>query len=126
MKEIEEKIHIRADIKTVWKVWDETYLKKGFTQGKKGHVVSDRKKGIKFKVEDVVENESLTIIWYSHFVKLIFFHEVKAFENGSMISCRVKLKGLFAFFIKLLISSRIKKYISISLKQFKNDLEINL
>ncbi|NGX62876.1 MAG: hypothetical protein KR126chlam6_00278 [Candidatus Anoxychlamydiales bacterium] len=124
MSIIEESVKTKALPNIVFKVWADKYITGGFEVGKKGHVINEKKKGIKFKIHEVKENESLTVIWYSHFVKLIFLHEVKKIENGSLIVCKVKLKGLFAFILRPLISNKIRKNLQMSLTQFARDLNL--
>jgi len=121
MSKIEEKIKTLASPKKVWKAWSDNYLQ-GLKVGQSGHVVTQRRKGIKFKIQDFKENEHLTIVWYSALAKLVFFHRVEEIENGSEISCQVKLKGFFAFLIQPLVARKIRKYLQQSLKQFSRDL----
>ena len=119
---IEESIKTSIAPELIWKAWCDNYLKQGMEIGKKSHVVVDEKKGVKFKIEEIVENESLTILWFSHFMKLRFFHKVEKCDVGSLVICRVELKGFFAFLIKPLISNKIRKYIRTSLKQLSSNL----
>jgi len=122
MKYIEESVKTSIPSELIFKAWCDNYLKNGMKVGEKGHVVVKEKKGIKFKIEKIVENESLTILWFSHFVKLRFFHKVEKCDVGSLIICRVELKGFFSFLIKPLISNKIRQYIQTSLKQFSREL----
>jgi len=85
--------------------------------------MADKKKKVKYKIKEFKENESLTIVWFSFLIKLIFFHHVKAIDNGSLITCRVNLEGFLSFLIKPLIANKIRKYLQISLKQFSVNLE---
>lgn len=124
MKAIEESVESRAKPSFVFNLWSDKYIKGGLEAGKKGYVVNEKKKGIKFKISDVKKNESLTVIWYSHFVKLIFLHEVKKIDKGSKITCKVKLKGMFAFILKPLIANKIRKNLQLSLTQFARDLNL--
>lgn len=119
---IEERTTTSIPSELIWKAWCDNYLKDGIKAGQKGYVVVDEKKGVKFKIEEIVEGKSLTILWFSHFVKLRFFHKVEKCDEGSLIICRVELKGFFAFIIKPLISNKIRKYIQTSLKQFSREL----
>ncbi len=123
MSYIEEKITVFAPVDIIWKAWSDNYLQTGFEIGKKGHVVTEKKRGVKFKIQDLKKNESLTIIWYSFLVKLIFHHRVEAKDIGSLVTCRVTLKGFFSFIIKPLISGKIRQYLQLSLKQFAKDLK---
>ncbi len=118
MSYVEEKIFIKANKKRIYRAWEDNYLKKG------AYATQQHHKGIKFRVDDKVKNESMTITWHSFFVKLVFQYKVKDFKKGSEVYCRVKFGGFFGFIIKLFASSKIRKYLQISLKKFKNDLEL--
>ncbi|MFA6119039.1 MAG: hypothetical protein WCT85_03995 [Parachlamydiales bacterium] len=120
---IEEKIKISAPCDKVYNFWIDKYLQMGVDIGKEGHVVAGNKKGIKFKIQELKKNESITIVWFAHFIKLIYFHNVEPLEKGSLITCRVSIKGFFSFLIRPLISNKIRKYLQLSLKQFSLDLD---
>lgn len=122
MSDIKEEIKVLAPVNVVWKAWSDNYLKMGLEIGKNGCVVADEKKKVKFKIQDFKENESLTIIWYSLMTKLIFYHEVAALNDGSLVTCKVKIKGFLSFLIKPLIAPKIRNYLQISLKQFSRTL----
>jgi len=124
MSYIEEKVTTFAKPNVVFKAWADKYLQGGFEENKKGYVVNERKKGIKFKIEDIKKNHLLTVVWFSHFVKLKFFHIVEKDVNGSLITCKVQLKGFLAIIIKPLIAKRIRKNLQVSLKQFAKDLNL--
>jgi len=122
MKEIKEEVIVRAQVPIIWRVWSDNYLKKGMSQGKDG-VYKDKKNRVKFKVIDVQKNRSMTLMWYSFFVKMLFTYTVDRAKNGALVSCRVNLKGFLAPVIGPFIKNKIKKYLKESLSQFKNDLE---
>ncbi len=124
MKKIEEMITTTANYQKVWRAWSDNYLPKGFEVGRKGHVVTQKGKGVKYKIIDIIENESLSIMWYSVIVKMVFHYKVKPVANGSQISCVVELKGFFASFLKRLIGRKIKAQITSALKHFRNQLEV--
>ncbi len=119
---VEERVKTFASPDIVFKAWSDKYLKQGLKKNQRGYVVNEQKKGFKFKIEDIKKNHCLTIVWFSHFVKLKFYHIVENDLNGSLITCKVQLKGLFAFLIKPLIAKKIRKNLKISLTQFANDL----
>ncbi|NGX35112.1 MAG: hypothetical protein K1060chlam1_01482 [Candidatus Anoxychlamydiales bacterium] len=119
---IEEKVKTFAKPNIVFKAWSDKYLQAGFEKNQKGFVVNEKKKGFKFKIEEIKENESLTVVWFSHFVKLKFYHIVEKDLNGSLIILRVQLKGFFSFLIKPLIANKIRKNLQITLTQFSRDL----
>lgn len=120
MRYIEEKILVYTSCKTIWKAWANKYLPNGLEEGKCGHVVSD-KRGVKFKILSFKENESLTIVWYSAFIKLVFYHFVEAKDKGSLITCKVELKGFFSFIIKPLIQGKIRQSLKLSMQQFSRE-----
>lgn len=122
MSYIEEKITVFAPVDSIWKAWADNYLQTNFEVGTKGHVVNE-KKGVKFKIQYLKKNESLTIIWYSFLVKFIFHHQVEAKDIGSLVTCKVTIKGFFSFLIKPLIAGKIRKNLQMSLKQFAKDLK---
>lgn len=122
MKYIEEKIAISAPVKTIWKIWADNYLQNGYDVGKKGFV-TDSKRGVKFKILSYKENESLTIVWYSALVKLVYHHIVEPKDIGSLVTCKVQIKGFFSFLIKPLVSKKIRKYLQMSLDKFSKDVK---
>jgi len=119
---IEERVKTFAKPSVVFKAWSARYIEQGFEKNQKGYVVNGKKKGFKFKIEDIKENHSLSIVWFSHLVKLKFHHIVENDVNGSLIIIRVQLKGFFAFLIKPLIANKIRKNLQVSLTKFARDL----
>ncbi|HEU64949.1 MAG: hypothetical protein KR126chlam4_00585 [Candidatus Anoxychlamydiales bacterium] len=121
---IEERVKTFAKPNVVFKAWADKYLQQGFEKNQKGYVVNEKKKGIKFKIEDIEKNHTLTVVWFSHFVKLKFYHIVEEDINGSLVTCKVQLKGFFAVLIKPLIAKKIKKNLQVSLTKFARDLNL--
>ena len=119
---IEEAIIVNAPADLIWGIWSEKYLGAGLKIGEQKHVVCDKNKGIKFKILSFKKNESLTIVWYSFLVNLVFHHNVQPKDIGSLVTCRVTLKGFFSFIIKPMIAGKIRKYLKQSLQQFSRDL----
>jgi hypothetical protein len=122
MKCIEEKIKVFAPVHVIWKAWSDNYLQTGFKVGKKSHVMSDKKKKVKFKILEVKKNDSLTILWYSFMVKIVFQHKIEPIKNGNLVICRVNLQGFLAFIIKPFIENKVRNYLQISLRQFARNL----
>jgi len=122
MRYIEERVKTFAKPRIVFKAWSDRYIEQGFEKNQKGFVVNGKKKGFKFKIEDIKDNHSLSIVWFSHLVKLKFHHIVENNANGSLITIRVQLKGIFAFLIKPLIADKIRKNLQMSLTKFAQDL----
>jgi hypothetical protein len=122
VKNIEEKIITNASPQMVFKVWKDRYLPAGFDVGKTGHIITEKKKGVKFKIEDIKENEYLKVMWYSHFIKLSFLHKVQKVSDGTLITCLVEIRGFFAFLIRPLIQKSIRKNLQTSLNHFKRGL----
>ena len=120
MSYIEEKIIIKAPLQIIWKTWSDNFLEKGYEMGKKNKAME--KRGVKFKIEDFKENESLTLAWYSYMLKLVFFHKVETVKEGSLVTCQVKVKGFFSFIIKPIIKNKIKNQIKESLNTFARNL----
>ncbi|MBI5346264.1 MAG: hypothetical protein HZB76_03895 [Chlamydiae bacterium] len=125
MSYIEETIFTKIAKEKIWKAWSKAYWKNpDFQVDKKNFVVTAKGKGVKFKIVDIQENESFTVDWHSHFVKLVFFYKVLEKNNGSFISCKVKLKGFFSSIIFLILRKRLKHYVALSLQNFVKQLEI--
>jgi len=120
MRYIEEEIITKIRPEMIWRIWADNHLKKGYEKGK--YFSISNHKGIKYKIDDFKKNESLTLTWKSFFVKLIFYHHVKPLKHGSLITCKVKIKGFLSFLIKPFIASKIRKHLKISLSQFSGNL----
>lgn len=122
MSLIEEKITVYAPVDVIWKALSDKYLSTGVEKGGQVNSISHKKRGVKFKILDFKVNESLTIVWYSLLVKLVFYHKIKANDIGCLVTCAVNLKGFFSFIIKPLIESKIREHLRMSLKRFSGDL----
>jgi len=113
----------------VWKAWEKMNnwpqkegqvgagadLLKNINQ--KFSVVNDGYKS-SFKIIEVVDKKSFTMVWYSLFIKMFFTYTVSPILNGSLVSCKVKFSGIFSWPIRYFLNKRIKKSLSVSLMEF--------
>ncbi|MBN2479631.1 MAG: hypothetical protein JXA94_05335 [Parachlamydiales bacterium] len=122
MSYIEEQVETKAPKHIVFKAWADNYLNRGFPKGKSGYV-TDNSTGIKFKVLDVKKNKSITILWHSFFVKLLFDHIVEQQKKNSLVITKVKVQGILGPIVKFFIKNKIRKYVKMSLTKFQTDLD---
>ena len=130
MKYVEETAYSSAPPENVWKTWAKANPwnswekdKSSFQAGQKGHVVSKKGKGVPYKIMDVQEGKSFTILWKALFIKLVFHYLVEPEENGSKITYRVSFKGIFSLPFRSLLCKKIKKDIASALKAFVQQVE---
>lgn len=103
---MEEQIEARVSPSQVWQVWKRAQVSKG-----------------KYKIIDVKEGESFSILWKGLFVRLIFQHKVEPTKKGSLISYNVQIKGPFAWPVRWLIGEKIRKNLQYVLKTIVKELE---
>jgi len=117
---MEEQIETTVSPEVVWATWEKAHALHGqesIESGQKG------KSKFRYKVLDVKNGESFSILWKTLFVRLIFSHTVIPIFRGSKISYRVQIKGLFAWPVRLLVGEKIRKNISLVLKAIVRELE---
>ena len=110
---MEEQIETRVAPEVVWKAWERVHSLHGQRAESK----------IKYKILDVKNGESFSVLWKTLFVRLIFIHKVKPIPYGSVISYTVQIKGLFAWPVRFLIEGKIRKNIHLVLKAMVRELE---
>ena len=104
----------------VWEMWEKSHAKHGqknLEKGQKG------KSTFRYKVLDVKEGESFSILWKALFVRLVFSHKVVPSSRGSQIYYKVQIKGLFAWPVRMLAGEKIRKNTSLVLKSLVYQLE---
>lgn len=117
---MEETIETRVSPPVVWEAWEKAHLlhgQKGIEAGQQG------KETFRYRVLDVKKGESFSILWKTLFVRLIFTHSVKPTKRGAQIGYRVEIKGPFAWPIRWLLGTKIKKNIGAVLKAIVKQLE---
>ncbi len=110
---MEEQIETCVSPQQVWNAWERAQL----THEKKG--TSE----FPYEIIDLKKGESFSLLWKTRFVRLIFSHTVKPIQQGSQISYKVQIKGLFAWPVRWLLGNKIRKNISLVLKSIVKDLE---
>jgi len=108
---MEEQIETRVGPQTVWKAWERV------------RTSTPEKGKPRFKVFDIKNGESFSILWKSLFVRLIFTHKVQPAKKGSLITYQVAIKGPFAIPVRWLIGKKIQKNVSHVLKSMVKELE---
>lgn len=109
---MEEQIESRVTAHDVWSAWERVHLTRTQEPGK-----------FKYKIFDIKQGESFSIVWKSLFVRLIFTHIVKPSEKGSSITYKVQIKGFFGWPVRLLLGTKIRQNVSHVLKSFVKELE---
>jgi len=112
---MEETVNSSLHPSVVWGAWEKIHalhLKESVTKSK-----------IKHKIFDIVPGESFSVAWKSLFVSLIFSYSVKKSPKGSEIYCGAKIKGIFALPVRWMLSGKIKKNLTFTLREFVKQLE---
>lgn len=115
---MEEIIEARVDPQDVWATWERAHGVNGLEAGDKGKSTK-----FKYKILDVEKGKKFSILWKTLFVRLIFSHEVLPTKNGSKITYRVKIKGLFSWPVRFFLGNKIQSNIRLVLKAIVRDLE---
>jgi hypothetical protein len=118
---MEEMIETSVSPEVVWSAWEKAHA----LHGEKAQKSSVKGK-FKYKVLDVKQGESFSILWKTLFVRLIFSHSVKPTRRGAKITYRVQIKGLFAWPVRALIGEKIRVNIRSVLKSIVLQLESQL
>jgi len=121
---IESVIQTKVSPKKVWQAWRSAHaMDKGFSSGQKGVLKTNGGSKFAYRILDVKEGESFTILWKSLFVRLIFTHSVVPKANGSEISYRVQIRGLFAWPARYFLSEKIRSNLRMILVSLVKELE---
>lgn len=108
---MEERIQTKVAPIAVWAAWERAQA-----QNRAGS-------RFRYQVTDVVPGEQFTVIWKTLFARLIFRHIVKPIPLGSEILYTVHIKGPFAWFIRRVLGNKIRRNISLVLKEIVKQLE---
>ena len=121
---IESVIQTKVSPDRVWQSWRQTHaMEKGFAPNQKGKLKTQGGSKFSYRILDVREGESFTILWKSYFVRLIFTHTVTPQAKGSEISYRVQVRGLFAWPVRYLLREKIRRNLGLILKALVYQLE---
>lgn len=122
-----EEIETTVTPDIVWSAWEQAHAlhgQKTIETGQKGSSQSERGRGFKYKVLEAIPGEEFSILWKTLFVRLIFTHTVKPTKRGSLICYHVKIKGLFAWPVRMMLGKKIKRNIGQVLKEIVHKLEL--
>lgn len=121
---IEASIQTKVAPHVVWQFWSRAHeMEKGFVPGQKGKFKTSRNSGFAYRILDVQDGKSFTILWKSLFVRLIFTHSVLPVSRGSEITYRVQIRGLFAWPTRYFLSEKIRRNLQTVLKSIVSQLE---
>jgi hypothetical protein len=121
---IESTIQTKVSPQRVWHSWSQTHgMEKGFAPNQKGALKTHGGSKFSYRILDVHEGESFTILWKSLFVRLIFIHKVTPQAGGSEISYRVQICGFFAWPVRFFLGEKIRRNLSSVLKSLVYQLE---
>ena len=121
---IESVIQTRVSPDRVWQAWSAAHsMDKEFAPKQKGVLRTDGGSKFSYRILDVKEGESFSILWKSMFVRLVFTHTVVSKAKGSEISYRVQIRGFFAWPVRYFLSEKIRRNLHSILKSLVNELE---
>ena len=115
--DMEETIEARVSPGEVWEAWEKAHA----LQGAKDQWQSKNK--FRYKILNVKEGESFSILWKTLFVRLMFTHLVRPTKRGSEIHYQVQIKGLFAWPVRWMLGGKIKRNIGYVLRAIVKELE---
>lgn len=110
----------------VWNAWVTAHAAHGqsdLVSGAKGEMKGKGKKGIAYRILDVVPGKSFSILWKTLFVRLIFHYSVRPLDRGSEVRYDFCIKGIFAYPVRFLLENKIRKNLAAVLKAFVAQLE---
>lgn len=125
-KFMEESIEARVAPEIVWEAWERAHAKHGqgkLTQGQVGETKAEGKSQFRYKVLEVVPGKQFSILWKTLFVRLLFSHSVEPTQRGSQIRYSVQIKGPFAWPVRWVLGTKIRKNIGAVLKAIVKQLE---
>lgn len=121
---IESVIQTKVSPQRVWQAWSKAHaMEKGFAPKQKGTLKTDGGSKFSYRILDVREGESFTILWKSMFVRLIFTHTVIPKAKGSEISYRVQIRGFFAWPVRFFLSEKIRSNLRLIMTSLVKELE---
>jgi hypothetical protein len=121
---IESIIQTKVSPQKVWQAWSSAHaMEKGFEPKQKGVLRTQGGGKFSYRILDVREGESFSILWKSMFVRLIFTHSVIPKAKGSQISYRVQVRGFFAWPVRYFLSDKIRRNLCSILTSLVNELE---
>jgi len=121
---IEEVIQTKVSPNRVWQAWSAAHsMDKGFAPKQKGVLRTVGGSKFSYRILDVRDGESFTILWKTMFVRLVFTHTVVSMSKGSGISYRVQIRGFFAWPVRFFLTGKIRQNLQSILKSLVKELE---
>ena len=121
---IESVVETRVKPGKVWQAWRKVHaMDAGFSIGQKGSLKAAGGSRFSYRILDVREGESFTILWKSMFVRMVFTHSVRSKSIGSEIRYQVQIRGLFAWPVRYFLSEKIRSNLQVILKALVRELE---
>lgn len=125
--EITETRETSARATKIWQTWQASSYwdldKTSFNEGQKGHVMGKKRRGPAFTVAKIEEEKSFTLSWKAPMVKFDMQHEIEETLTGSKITYTMKLRGLMAYPMRLLLGRKIKRTLNDTLRAFVSHIE---
>lgn len=122
-----EEVEASVPPEIVWDSWKKAHgihSDQPFEVGVKGKTKKEAGRGFRYKIVDIKEKESFSIVWNSYFAKLVFIHRVKSVPRGSKIQMDFQITGPLAWPLRFLLQKKIKKNISHVLKEMARQLAL--
>jgi hypothetical protein len=121
---IETTIQTIVSPECVWQAWRRVHaLEEGLTPNQKGVLKTEGGSRFSYRLLDVKEGESFSILWKSLFVRMIFTHRVTPKGGGSEICYCVQIRGFFAWPVRYLLSNKIRSNLQLVLRSLVKQLE---
>lgn len=121
-----QQIYAKVAPQKVWAAWEKAHSlhsNSAFAPGQKAKTQGEKAKGFKYKIIDLEQGESFTILWKSYFARLLFTHRVRPQSNGSLIEMGFQIKGPFAWPLRWMLEKKIQKNLAHVLAQMAKQLE---
>ncbi len=116
----------RVSPNRVWQAWVKAHAVHGsgtLVSGSVGHMETKGQKKIPYRIIDVVEGTSFSIVWKAMFVRLVFSYQVVPVGKGSQISYDFQMKGAMAWMVRWALAPKIRENLTHVLKTFIRNLE---
>ena len=121
---IEAIIETKVPADRVWQLWRKIHaMDAGFSKGQKGTLTTAEGSHFSYKIQNVEEGKSFSILWKSLFVKLIFTHSLYPQPKGCKILYTVQIRGFFAWPVRFFLGGKIQSNLEYVLKSLVKELE---
>ena len=111
----------------VWSAWEKAHATHAdggsFTPNQRVKTAKEGAKGFKYRILDVKQGESFSILWSSFFARLHFVHSVRPLPRGALIQVKFQIRGPFAWPLRWMLKKKIERNLALVLKTMARQLE---